>query len=169
MSKKARQYLGLLWAVLSYYVIHEGAHLMYALCTDTFWQIRLLGLGIQIDVYRERMTDAQLGLFCLAGPVATVLSAWLLTGFTGKVVQTRSRVLRACVYYITIAMLFVDPAYLCFVYRLVGGGDMNGISLLLPESAVQIACGVLLIFHGVLFVRWILPEYKRSFERGEAQ
>ncbi len=31
MSKRARQYIGILAAVAAYYVIHEGAHLIYAL------------------------------------------------------------------------------------------------------------------------------------------
>lgn len=169
MKKKTRQYLGLLAAVLAYYAIHEGAHLLYALCTGTFRQIHFLGLGVQIDVYRERMSDIQLGMFCLAGPVATVLSAWLLTGFSGKIVQAQSKAFRACMYYITIAMLGMDPVYLCLVYKMVGGGDMNGIALLLPEGTVQIVFGGLLLIHGVLFIKWILPKYKKSFERGEVQ
>ena len=169
MNKKARQYLGLLCAVLAYYAIHEGAHMVFACVTGTFRQINLLGLGIQIDVYREQMTNAQLGLFCLAGPVATVLSAWILTGFTGRIAEAKSKVFRACMYYVTLAMLFADPVYLCLVYKLVGGGDMNGISLLLPEQAVQIFSGGLLLIHGVLFIKWILPKYKEGFERGDSE
>ena len=169
MNKKTRQYLGLLCAVLAYYAIHEGAHLLYSLGTGTFRQMNVLGFGIQIDVYREQMTDAQLGCFCLAGAVATVLSAWILTGLTGMIVQASSKVFRACMYYITVAMLLVDPVYLCGLYKLVGGGDMNGISLLLPEPVVQVFCGSLLIVHVVVFRKRILPQYKKSFERGEGQ
>lgn len=169
MNKKARQYLGLLCAVLAYYAVHEGAHLVFALGTGTFRQINLLGLGIQIDVYRDRMSDLQLGLFCLAGPVATILTAWILTGFAEKIVKIKSKVFRACMYYITIAMLLLDPAYLCVVYKLVGGGDMNGIALLLPEGTLRIFSGMLLIVHMVLFVKWILPKYRISFERSDGQ
>lgn len=169
MKKKTRQYLGLLAAVLAYYAIHEGAHLLYALCTGTFRQINFLGLGIQIDVYWEQMTDTQLGMFCLAGSVATLLAAWLLTGFAGKIVQAQSKVLRACMYYITVAMLFVDSVYLSIIYKLVGGGDMNGISLLLPEWNVQMLSGALLLIHVILFIKWILPKYMKSFERGADQ
>ena len=169
MNKKARQYLGLLCAVLAYYAVHEGAHLMYALSIGTFRQINILGLGIQVDVYRKHMTDVQLGLFCLAGPAATILAAWLLTGITGKIVNTKSKVFRACMYYITIAMLLLDPAYLCVVYKLVGGGDMNGIALLLPEGTLRIFSGMLLIVHMALFVKWILPKYRISFERSDGQ
>lgn len=169
MSKPARQYLGLLTAVAAYYLIHEGAHLVFALGTGTFRQINILGLGIHIDIYRESMTDGQLALFCLAGPAATIPAGWLLTGFAGKIVNTKSKVFRACMYYITIAMLFVDPAYLCAVYKLVGGGDMNGIALLMPEWAVQLVCGALLILHGILFRKWVLQKYKKSFEGSDGQ
>ena len=169
MSKRVRQYLGLTLAVFAYYLIHEGAHLAYALVTGTFRQINFMGLGIQIDVFAENMTEVQLGLFCLAGPMATLMTAWLLTGFTGMVVQAKSKVFRACVYYITIAMLVLDPVYLCGLYKLVGGGDMNGISLLLPEPAVQIVSGILLIVHVAVFWKWILPRYKKSFEEEERE
>ena len=63
MSKRARQYIGLLAAVASYYVVHEGAHLLYALAMGVFKEIRFMGLGMQIDIYAERLTDTQLGVF----------------------------------------------------------------------------------------------------------
>ena len=51
MSKRTRQYLGILAAVVGYYLIHEGAHFLYALLTGVFKQIKFMGLGVQIDVY----------------------------------------------------------------------------------------------------------------------
>ena len=36
MNKRIRQYIGLLSAVLMYYIIHEGAHLIYALSVGAF-------------------------------------------------------------------------------------------------------------------------------------
>lgn len=41
----------------------------------------------------------------------------------------------AALYYITIALLLLDPLYLSVLCGLFGGGDMNGIALLLPEWA----------------------------------
>lgn len=73
MSKRIRQYIGILAAVAVYYIVHEGAHLLTALYYGTFKKINFMGLGMQIDVFAERMTDTQLGIFCLAGPVATLL------------------------------------------------------------------------------------------------
>ena len=60
MSKRTRQYIGILAALADYYLVHEGAHLLYALLTGIFKQINFMGLGVQIDVCAERMTDTQL-------------------------------------------------------------------------------------------------------------
>ena len=78
MSKRIRQYIGILAAVVAYYIVHEGAHLITALYYGAFKGINFMGLGMQIDVYTDRMTDSQLGVFCLVGAVATVLFGWLL-------------------------------------------------------------------------------------------
>ena len=83
MNKQIRQYVGLFSAILAYYVIHEGAHLVYALCIGVFKQINFIGLGMQIDVYVEQMTSEQLGIFCIVGSIATMITAYLLV-FTYK-------------------------------------------------------------------------------------
>ncbi len=57
MSKRTRQYIGILAALVAYYLVHEGAHLLYALFAGVFRQIKFMGLGVQIDVYAERMTN----------------------------------------------------------------------------------------------------------------
>ena len=64
MSKRTRQYIGILAALAAYYLVHEGAHLLYALLSGVFKQINFMGLGVQIDVYAEHMTNMQLGIFC---------------------------------------------------------------------------------------------------------
>lgn len=95
MSKRARQYIGILTAVIAYYLVHEGAHLLYAVFTGVFRQIRFMGLGVQVDVFRERMTDAQLGIFCLAGAAATFCTAYLLTALAKKICKAGSKLYRA--------------------------------------------------------------------------
>ena len=47
MSKRTRQYVGILAALAAYYLVHEGAHLLYALLTGVFKQINFMGLGVQ--------------------------------------------------------------------------------------------------------------------------
>ena len=72
MSKRTRQYIGILAALAAYYLVHEGAHLLYALFTGVLKQINFMGLGVQIDVYAEHMTNMQLGIFCLVGALLLV-------------------------------------------------------------------------------------------------
>ena len=169
MSKRARQYIGILAAVIAYYLVHEGAHLLYALITGVFRQVKFMGLGMQVDVFRERMADTQLGIFCLVGALATSFVAYLLTAFAKRIGTAESKLFRAVLYYITISLLLIDPLYLSILCGLFGGGDMNGIALLLPEWAARIGFGALLIVNGLLFRKRVLPVYSRSFSNTEAQ
>ena len=66
-------------------------------------------------------------------------------------------------------MLLLDPLYLSVLCGFFGGGDMNGIALLLPEVAARILFGVLLVFHGLLFWKVALPKYKMAFSEDTVQ
>ena len=72
-------------------------------------------------------------------------------------------VLNTCAYYITIAMLLLDPLYLSVLCGFFGGGDMNGIALLIPEVAARMLYGVLLAVNAVVFIKIVLPKYKAAF------
>lgn len=165
MSKRTRQYIGILAALAAYYLVHEGAHLLYALLTGVFKQIRLMGLGVQIDVCSERMTDTQLGIFCLVGALATFCAAYLLAALARSICHAKSKLLRAVLYYITIAFLLLDPLYLSVLCGFFGGGDMNGIALLCPEWAARSLFGALLLVNGLVFWKRVLPVYRQSFAR----
>lgn len=167
MSKRTRQYAGILAAMLCYYIVHEGAHCAAALCMGVFRRVNLMGLGVQVDVFRERMTDGQLGLFCLAGAIATLVAAGLLVLAAPGICRAASKVFRACAYYTTMAFLLVDPLYLSVLCGLFGGGDMNGIALLCPEPVARAGFGALLLINAGIFMRLVLPQYRASFA-GEA-
>ena len=168
MNKRIRQYVGLLSAVIAYYLLHEGAHLLYALSIGAFKQINLMGLGMQIDIYAEKMTQTQLGVFCLLGSVTTLLTAYILIALIDKIRNISSKAVKACLYYITIAMLLIDPLYLSALCGFFGGGDMNGIKLLIPEVAARIIYGLVLVVNAFVFVKIVLPKYKLAFS-DEAQ
>lgn len=68
--RQIRQYIGILTAAVAYYLVHEGAHLLCAVLLGTFKQFRFMGIGIQIDVYAEQMTNGQMALFCIVGASA---------------------------------------------------------------------------------------------------
>ena len=93
MPKRTRQYIGILAALAAYYLVHEGAHLLYALITDVFKQINFMGLGVQIDIYVDRMTDTQLGVFCLVGALATFCVGYLLTVLANNICRAKSKLL----------------------------------------------------------------------------
>ena len=163
MSKRTRQYIGILAALAAYYLVHEGAHLLYALLTGVFKQINFMGLGVQIDVCAERMTDTQLGIFCLVGALATFCVGCLLAVLAKNICRAHSKLLRAVLYYITIAFLLLDPLYLSILCGFFGGGDMNGIVFLCPEWVARCLFGVLLLINGFVFWKWVLPVYRQSF------
>ena len=149
--------------MLIYYLVHEGAHLIYALSIGVFRQINFMGVGVQIDIYAQQMSNLQMGVFCLVGAVATTIAAYVLTLSAPKICKVHSKVFKACMYYITLIMLLLDPLYLSILCGFFGGGDMNGIALLIPEWAARIFFGVLLLIHGLVFWKVILPKYKRAF------
>ncbi|MDD6188497.1 MAG: hypothetical protein PUB32_02820 [Clostridiales bacterium] len=167
MSKRARQYIGILAAVVIYYIVHEGAHLLSALCFGVFKQINFMGLGVQVDVYNTRMSDLQMGIFCLAGAAATLLAAWLLVLLCKRICAAKSKVFRAVMWYTSLIMLLLDPLYLSLLCGFFGGGDMNGIALLIPQAAARIGFALLGVVNAVVAWRYLLPEYKRSFANGD--
>lgn len=164
MNKQIRQYVGLISAILAYYVIHEGAHLLYALWIGVFKQIKFMGLGMQIDVHAEKMTSNQMGIFCMVGSIATAVAAYVLVTFIDKIAKNKLKVVKASMYYVTLALLFIDPLYLSILCGFFGGGDMNGISLLVPEIVARIAYGFILVINVVIFIMIVLPKYKKAFK-----
>ena len=163
MSKRIRQYIGLFSAILAYYLIHEGAHFIYALSIGAFKQINFMGLGIQIDIYPDLISHNQLGVFCLVGSIATFIAAYILIALIGIISRSQSNVLKTCTYYTTLAMLLLDPLYLSVLCGFFGGGDMNGIGYLIPEIYARIAYGILLLVNAFTFWKLVLPKYTMMF------
>ena len=125
-----------------------------------------MGLGIQIDVFAGRMTDAQLCAFCLAGAAATLISGYALAALSPAVCRTGGRRLRAVAYYCTLALLLADPLYLSALCGLFGEGDMNGIARLVPRAWARLGFGAVLLANAGLFFGRIAPGYRASFRGG---
>ena len=165
MSKRIRQYIGIFAAVVAYYIVHEGAHLVAALYYGVFKGISFMGLGMQIDAYTERMTDTQLGIFCLAGTVATLLFGWVLILLAKRIWTSKSKLFKAVMWYSNLSVLIIDPLYMSVLCGFFGGGDMNGIKLLFPEIAVRIVSAVIGVIHGIVIWKYLLPSYTKSFQK----
>ena len=164
MSRRIRQYIGIFAAIAAYYIIHEGAHLVAALHYGTFKGINFMGLGMQINVYADRMTDTQLGILCLAGAVSTLILGWLLVLLCKRICTAKSKVFKTVMWYASLAILIIDPLYLSILCGFFGGGDMNGIKLLLPETAVRIVFAIIGIIHGIVIWKYLLPKYTKAFQ-----
>ena len=122
-----------------------------------------MGIGMQVDVYAERMTDGEMALFCIAGAVATLFAGIVLAALAGKISHKKSTLLRAVMYYITVALLLLEPLYLSILCGFFGGGDMNGIRLLCPEWIARSVFAGLLIVNAWVFWKRVLPVYRESF------
>lgn len=168
LTTNSRKWLGVLTAVLLYYVVHEGAHLLAALCFDVFHQIRFMGIGVQIATHTELMSDMQTAIFCVVGSIASLIAAYALVWAAKFITKSGSKLLKAMGYYATIALLILDPLYLTVLYRFVGGGDMNGIVLFgIPEVAVEVIFGVICVLNILIIVKYIYPIYKKAFSGSE--
>lgn len=163
MSKRVRQYVGILTAVIAYYLIHEGAHLITALCCGAFRQVNILSLGIQIDIYPERMTELQLGLFCLAGPAATLAAGLLLILSAKRICCAKFKLFKTIMWYVTLTVLLLDPVYLSILCGFFGGGDMNGIRLLLPEGIARGTFALIGAVNVYVIRKHLLAEYTNAF------
>lgn len=163
-TKKTRQWIGVATAFIAYYIVHEGAHLIVAFSLGVFKTVRFLGLGMQIDVFPERMNDYDMGIFCISGALSTLCAAWLLVLLARKIAMWPSLLGKAIMYYLTLTFLLLDPLYLSVLCGFFGGGDMNGIQLLIPEIPARIGFGMLLIVHFIIFIRYIVPIYQKAFK-----
>ena len=165
MSRSVRQYIGIILAIAIYYIIHEGAHLLVGLYYGVFKQINFMGLGVQVDVYHTQMTDFQMGVFCLAGAIATLICSWLLIIFCKRICAVKSELFRTIAWYTSLVMLLLDPLYLSVLCGFFGGGDMNGISLLLGEWSVRVIFAGIGVVHALVIFRYLLPQYTKSFAK----
>ena len=162
MEKNVRKWTGVFVAIICYFIIHEGAHWAYAMYIGVFKQINF-GFGIQVDIYRELTSDMQLGIFCLVANIATIVMAYVLLALTNKFVRFQSDYMRAIAFYLTIVFLMTDPLYLSIVFQFVGGGDMNGIKLILPELPVRVISGIIAVINIIVILKIIAPKYRKAF------
>lgn len=164
ITTNSRKWLGVVAAVLLYYVVHEGAHLLVALSCGVFERINFMGTGVQIVAKTELLSDMQTAVFCVVGSIASLIAAYVLVWAAKFITGSTSKVLKAMGYYATIALLVLDPLYLTVLYRFVGGGDMNGILLFgLPEWAVEVIFGIIGILNIFIILKYVYPIYKKAF------
>ena len=167
MKRNIRKWSALIIAIILYFVVHEGAHFLYAASTDTFRRINFMWIGVQIETFSERLSEIQLGILCLLGPAAAVLYGYALVLAARLIARSQSKLFRAAAYYTSIVLLMTDPLYLSVVYPFVGGGDMNGIALIFPETAVRVVAGMMAAANVLLIIKYLLPIYREAYQRND--
>ncbi len=166
VSTNFRRWVSLIIAVLIYYIIHEGSHVIVSLIYGVFEQVKILGLGVQVVANTELLTNLQLAIFCVVGSISTLIPAYVLVALTNKIVSVKNKYFKAIGYYTTLVMLLTDPIYLSFLYRFFGGGDMNGIKLFgIPEIILQVIYGIIGIINLIVFIKYVYPKYKKVYEK----
>ena len=164
-NKMLRQYVCLFLAVISYFTLHEGAHLLLALYYNVFEQVNFMGLGMQIAINREALSETQFIVFNIGGVVTTLVVGYVLVLLTKKIVTIKSKAVKAAFYYVTLTMLFTDCLYLAVLSSFFGGGDLNGIALLFPtEMMAKILFGVIGILNLFIFIRFVYPKYAAAYK-----
>lgn len=79
-----------------------------------------MGISVQIDVYADKMTNTQLGIFCLVGSIATLLTAYGLVLLTGRICRIQSKVFKACMYYTPEAVARIGyGVFLFYIFLLI--------------------------------------------------
>jgi hypothetical protein len=164
-KQNLRKWTSLGCGIVAYFLVHEGTHLLYAVSIGAFKQINIIGFGIQIEPYAERMSVLQRGVFNLLGPASAIVCGYILLAFASRFVMLKSAYARAIAFYTTIAFLIIDPLYLCFLSFFVGGGDMNGIILILPEAAVRVVAGLISLINTFIIISMLVPKYRLAFQR----
>lgn len=159
-----RKWISLIIAVLIYYVIHEGSHLLVALSYGVFKKIKLSTLGVQIVINDANLSNFNLAIFCVVGFLSTFITSYILVLLINKIVKLKSKYLKTIFYYTTLILLLLDPLYLTILYNFVGGGDMNGILLFnISNTIIKLFFFIILILNLFVFIKVVLPKYKKSF------
>lgn len=164
MIKSMKQWTGVFIAIISYYIIHEGTHLLLALLFGAFERIRIVGIwGIQI-VTDNGLDGIRLALFSGLSSIVTIVIGYILA-FSTFVYQLKSRALLIAFYYITCCFMLLDPIYISVLSLFVGGGDLNGITTGLQTSDIpfRIIFGSIAILNIFLFQKKVSKQYKSIY------
>lgn len=165
--KSIKQWTGVFIAIICYYIIHEGTHLLLALLFGVFERIRFVGIwGIQI-VTDNGLDGIRLALFSVLSSVVTISVGYILA-FLPHIYKLKSRALLIAFYYITLCFMLLDPIYISVLSLFIGGGgDLNGITTGFQTSDIpfRIIFGSIAILNIFLFINKVSKQYKSIFSK----
>lgn len=164
--KNVRKWSGLICAILLYYIIHEGAHLIVALAAGTFERIRIVGFGLGVQIVADTfaMSGMQIFIFCIVGAVAALAVAYILVLSRKAILSVQNKTLQAVAYYTTLALLLIDPIQLSVLHNFIGGGDMNGITQMgIPVVLASLVFAAIGAFNLFIIIKYVYRDYKKAF------
>lgn len=164
----SRKWLCLIISIILYYIVHEGGHLIFASITNAFIKLKILGVGVQVIINDTILSNVELIIFNATGFISTLLIGYILVFLTKNITKHKSKILKGICYYTTFIFMFLDPAYLSILYKLVGGGDMNGLLLTgINEFILELIFVVIFFINLLIFTKKVYPYYKESFDKNK--
>ncbi|MCM1311862.1 MAG: hypothetical protein NC206_00780 [Bacteroides sp.] len=173
MANTNQQNLGkwaaLIWALLLYFIMHEGIKMLYALCAGASVQVSFVSLKYEAAVDVFSMTHSQQCVFWLIGSVFTTVSGYIMLLFTDRILHYRKHWIHAFDYYLTIVLLVLDPVYLGIASLMMEGGDMSGIKTVMNEQVVRLMAELVAIANVFVIVKYFLPKHRNAWNTGALQ
>ena len=166
LEKSIKQWLGVFVAIITYYIVHEGAHLLLALLFGVFERIRFVGIwGVQIVTTEGALNGVNLALFSGLSSLITIMVGYILA-LNPSIYKIKNKNILIALYYITLCFLSLDPLYMSVLTDFVGGGDLRGITTGLGVSGTsfRIVFGIVLIANTLLFIKKVAPRYNEIFK-----
>jgi hypothetical protein len=167
IQKSIKLWTGLFIAIISYYIVHEGVHLLLALLFGVFERIRFVGLwGVQIVTTEGGLAGIKLAVFSGLSSIVTVIIGYILA-FSPSTYKVKNKNILIAIYYITLCFMILDPLYISILSLFIGGGgDLNGIVTGLGTSDIsfRIVFGIISIISIILFKKRVAPKYKEIFK-----
>lgn len=167
VEKSVKQWVGIFLAITSYYVVHEGTHLLLALLFGVFERIRFVGiLGVQIVTIDGSLNGIKLALFSILSSIVTIVVGYILA-FNPRMYKIKNKNILIGIYYIILCFLILDPLYMSILSKFIGGGgDLNGVIVGLGVSDIpfRIMFAIILIVNIVLFKNKVCPKYNKIFK-----
>lgn len=145
MNRFMKKYIYSILAGITYVIIHEGVHIIQALIFSIYKDIKLLPLGIEVEILQPLTIEGfKLASFSGLSSVVTVLIGYVLFIFSPKILKFNNQSVKNYIYYVTFVFLLVDPIYISLLSFFVGG-DINGIVLGLNTSYMIVRAVYLVI------------------------
>ena len=168
LLKNGKLWASLLTAIILYYLVHEGTHLVVALIYGVFENIRLVGIfGIQIVIADGSLNGVSLAIFSGLSIVVTLIVGYLLYFSTPRIVQWKNKVLIVPMYYATLIFMVLDSLYISVLTLFIGGGGaLNGITtgLNAPDIPFRVVFGIISLVNTYLFIKKVSPQYREVFQ-----